>query len=453
MSRHPTHCAVSPTPSSARSTLRTALPLAALALVVALLPSLALATPLGLPEAMNVAEREAPALRARHALQRAAGEEAARAGELPDPVLTLGIDNLPVTGSDAGRFGADDMTMRRIGLMQEWPLPSKRRARRAEADAGIAEAGAEVVAGRLQVRRAAAEAWISRWEAETALDLLDALQVEVLRATELIETRLRSGVGAAGDALQARGELAVLESRRIEMQATRAAASAELARWLGDTAARPLADAPDFAQLPLPPEQLRAALDRHAALQPAQARVLRAERGVDLARADRRPDLSFAAAYGARSGAASDMLMLEVGVGLPLFTRNRQDRTVAARLAEHDAAAAELDDLRRQQAAELERELALWEGRRAQVTHTRERLLPLARDRGRLAIAALGSGSPLQPWLTAHHDEVELRMQYAGQLADLGRRWAWLATLLNPLETPTHSSRPATDSTLPEVTP
>ena len=404
-------------------------PLAGLLGLLVALPGPAAATPLGIAEAMRIAEREAPALLARQAQLRAAGEDAARADALPDPMLTLAIDNLTITGSNAGRLGADMMTMRRVGVMQDWPLPSKRQARRSAAEAGVIEADAELQAGRLQVRRAAALAWVAAWRAGTELALLDELEIEVARAAELIERRLAGGVGSAGEALLARAELAELGARRRALRADLDAARAELARWLGPAARRPLDKAPDFATLPRDAAALRASIDRHAELQPAEARVLRAERAVALARADTRPDLRFGAAYGARSG-ADDMLMLEVGVGLPLFRRDRQQRDIAARQAERDAAEAEHDDLRRRQRAALEAELARWAGLRSQAEHYRTQLLPLARDRGRLALAALHGGADLQAWLAAHHAEIELRLRYAAVLADLAGRWAWLSTLL-----------------------
>ena len=46
-------------------------------------------------------------------------EMAVAAGQLPDPVLKLGIDNLPVNGADRLSLTNDFMTMRRVGLMQE----------------------------------------------------------------------------------------------------------------------------------------------------------------------------------------------------------------------------------------------------------------------------------------------------------------------------------------------
>jgi outer membrane protein, heavy metal efflux system len=124
------------------------------------------------------------------------------------------------------------------------------------------------------------------------------------------------------------------------------------------------------------------------------------------------------------------MLMLEVGVGLPLFPGNRQDRGIAARQAEYQAALAAREDLRLQAAARLRADLARWEGLNRQVALDRRALLPLARDRSEAALAAYRGGGALQPWLEARRDELELQLAHVARLGELGRAWAALAFLL-----------------------
>ena len=70
-----------------------------------LFASLALlaAAPLGaqtlsLQDALRAGEAQAPRLAAQRFAVTAAGQQVGRAGELPDPRLKLGLENLPVTG-------------------------------------------------------------------------------------------------------------------------------------------------------------------------------------------------------------------------------------------------------------------------------------------------------------------------------------------------------------------
>src|SRR3546814_13722037 len=100
-----------------------------------------------------------------------------------------------------------------------------------------------------------------------------------------------------------------------------------------------------------------------------------------------RSDWSVAASYGQRDGGRDDMFMLEFGIELPLFTRNRQDRGVAARQAEYEAALATREALRRQPAARIRAALARRDGFNRQVWRHRTALLPLAPARPNTASA------------------------------------------------------------------
>ena len=75
------------------------------------------ATPtLSLNQAQRIAATNAPQLEAQSAAVRAAQATGVSAGELNDPKLIVGIDNLPVDGPDRFSFGRDFMTMRKIGF-------------------------------------------------------------------------------------------------------------------------------------------------------------------------------------------------------------------------------------------------------------------------------------------------------------------------------------------------
>src|SRR5256885_16966075 len=92
---------------------------------------------LGLEEAQRRAVDRSRLLVAQDAAVRSSRELAVAAGQLPDPVLKIGVDNLPVSGPDQFSVSRDFMTMRRIGVMQELTRGEKRdlRAQRFEREA------------------------------------------------------------------------------------------------------------------------------------------------------------------------------------------------------------------------------------------------------------------------------------------------------------------------------
>ena len=102
------------------------------------------AAPLSLEEAQAIAASDAPQIDAQSATLRAAQQSSLSAGQLPDPKLIVGIDNLPTDSADRFNITRDFMTMRKIGFMQEFTRSDKLR---------------------LKSERAFAEAWRSLYHA------------------------------------------------------------------------------------------------------------------------------------------------------------------------------------------------------------------------------------------------------------------------------------------------
>lgn len=397
---------------------------------------LAAAPALTLDEAMRSAVAQAPALHGRRAMERASEAEAARAPAFPDPRLSVAVDDVALGGRAAGRMGGIMATTWRVGVMQDLPARGKRQARRQLAEARTRSAHSATEAESLAVARAAADAWIERWHAESTLALLGELRDEAERAVGIVEARLQAGADTVGDALGAHAARLELDNRIDEARAALAAARAGLARWLGEeAAARPLSQ-PDFMRLPVPAERLFERIDEQADLVRWSRREAEAAATLRLASLQRRPDWRVGLSYGVRDSGQPDVLMLEVGVDLPIAPGNRQDREVAARQHELEAVRAGFEDALRARHALLRQTLAEWRGRGEQAARYRDALLPLARDRSAVALAAYGGGAPLQPWLDARRDEIELRLAYAATLAAQGRGWALLATVVSSEATP-----------------
>ena len=207
------------------------------------------AAALTLDAATRQAMAQAPLLQARLAQQDAAREEAGRAGALPDPQLTVGIDNLAIEGPGAFTAGGDTMTMRTLGLTQVLPSRAKRQAQRDLAGANVEQAGSTSVMTRLAIEQQVAAAWIGAWGAHHELQMLQAMRREWEIDVTVAEGRLRGGTGSAADVLAMHMEALDLENRIDDANSREAQARAALARWLGAPVTEPLADAPDFTVL------------------------------------------------------------------------------------------------------------------------------------------------------------------------------------------------------------
>src|SRR5437016_4995321 len=109
----------------------------ALAMALTAIPAAFAAQELSLADAQRRAVERSRALSAYDSAIASSREMAVAAGALPDPVLRVGVDNLPIDGGDRFSVARDFMTMRRIGLTQEFTRSQKRelRSERYERDA------------------------------------------------------------------------------------------------------------------------------------------------------------------------------------------------------------------------------------------------------------------------------------------------------------------------------
>jgi outer membrane protein TolC len=386
---------------------------------------------LSLDAALAAAERESPRLAARRYAIAAAGDRADRAGQLPDPKLRIGIDNLPVSGAEAWQWNTDFMTMRRIGVMQDVPNGDKRKAREQRGAAEREVEQAALAATRLALRREAATAWFDAVYAERAKRELDRLGSQIELQRETLAPAIAAGRAGAADAFLLGGALEGLRERLIEQDRAIAKARAQLAAFVRAAASAPLADGPDTGELPQPRERLLAELHAHPELASYQERIRLARSEVALERTTKIPDWNVELLYGWRSPAFSNMVTLMFSVDLPIAPGKRQDRDIAARVAELGETEALAEDARRMHEADVRTALADWDAAVARLGRYDTRVLPLARDRASAALAAYrgGSGS-LAGVVEASRAETEAQLGRLGAEAERARAWARLAYLV-----------------------
>lgn len=277
-----------------------ALPLLCVSLSLILVPLAATQageTSLSLLEAVKQAETQAPNIDAHQAALTSAERAVTPAGQLPDPQLIVGIDNLPVTTNDAFHLNRDFMTMRKVGVMQTFTRGEKRELRTQRAEAMAAREGALLTTERLTTRESVARAWVMRAAAERRLALLQSLRPRAEAQMAAATAALTAGRGSAADGIAARAEQAMLEDRISEAARVVAETRAEFVRWLPDSSDQPLGDAPDFRSLGADPDTLIRNVAHHRELLAYDAAEKAATTDVALARAEKRPDWSLEFAY------------------------------------------------------------------------------------------------------------------------------------------------------------
>lgn len=404
---------------------------AALLFVVSLFISLPSHAALSLAEAQRLAAKDAPAVDAQAATLRAAQQSSLSAGELSDPKLILGVDNLPVDTADRFSLTRDFMTMRKIGFMQEFTRSEKLKLRGDRADAEVRKEAAVLALAEVNLQRDVAMTWIDRYFAERQLDLLKELARESELQITAAQAALAGGKGQAADPFAARLATAQLADRIIDSERLVARAKINLARWIGAAAKQPLDTAPAFDQLAHQHADLMAGLESHPHLAMYAPMQSMADSEMRLAEAAKHPDWSLEVAYAQRGPAFSNMLSVGVRIDLPIFQSRRQDPAIASKAALVEQVRAQTEDARRIHTAEIEAMLADWEAAANRVQRYRAELLPLAHERTDVALASYRGGrSDLAPVLEARKGEIETRMNHLSAQNELARAWANLNFLI-----------------------
>ncbi|UXI66314.1 TolC family protein [Tahibacter amnicola] len=388
---------------------------------------LADAQPITFFQALESAAKDSAQLAAQESALAAAEATIGPAGQLPDPELILGIENLPVEGEDAFRPGADFMTMRRVGLMQALPARAKRDGRAALARATAEQESRRLAAARLALQEAVAHRFIAARVAQDRLELLLELRPRTRLQLDSATAALSAGGVSAADAVAARSAVALLEDRIDEAAQAVALARADLARWLPDIGEQALGPLPDIDSLPTPPERLLERITHHRELLAWQATESVAEAELSLARLDKRADWSVELAWSRRGSAFDDMVSVQLRVGLPLFAHQRQDPTIQARRHGVEKVQAERRDREQVHRAELQKAASTWQRTGQRLQRYTAELLPLADDRFDSALAAYRGGrADLRSALVAHEAAIELRLAYVDLRAQRATAWATL---------------------------
>lgn len=381
--------------------------------------SAAHAAPLAYDEALTLAERSAPSLKAQSLNIDGVRAAAVAAGRLPDPKLTLGLDNFPVSGPPAWRFGPESMTMTTVGVVQDVPNGARRQAARqaATADLDAAEAARRVELR--SVHLSTALAWINLYYAERRLTALDEVERALAPLREAAPAQLESGATRPAQALEVEALTAALEDRRADLVAQIGRARAELSRWTGDPQADVAGAPPVFN---LDPAALRSGLDRVPSLRAFDGLEQQADAAVAGAKADRRSDWSWALTYQHRDAMWGDMVSVEATVSLPLFAGSRQNPIVTARTLAVDRVRSEKEAARRALVASFEADLADYTLHRDRLTRAQTTLVVLAQRRADLETASYGAGTAsLSQVLQALLGLVEARIDALDRGADVAR--------------------------------
>lgn len=430
-------------------TLRYASRLALTALAVASWSStllFAAGPPLTLADAQRWAVERSRQLAAQNASITASREMAVAAGQLPDPVVKLGVQNLPTDGSDRFSIARDFMTMRSVGVMQELTRSEKRELRRERFEREADKTRADEQATLANIQRDTALAWLDRYYTDAMVaviaDEATSAQLEITAA----ESAYRAGRSSQADVLSAHSARAGIDDRASEIDRRARNAKIGLARWVGEAADLPLGERPDINAIHMDLATLDTALAHHPQITAMARQEEVAATEAKLARANKNSDWNVELMYNQRGSSFSNMVSLNLSIPLQWDQKNRQDRELAAKLAMVEQARAEREEMLRAHIAEARAMITEWQNDRERLARYERELIPLARERTRASFSAYQGGKlALSDLLAARRNEIDVRLQALQLELETARMWAQI-NFLAPQGHETHPSVSSVDS-------
>ncbi|MFM0023750.1 TolC family protein [Paraburkholderia azotifigens] len=383
-------------------------------------------TPVTLDAALQAATDRSAAMGAAQASVRASSEAAVRAGQLPDPTLKAGVDNLPVTGPQKYTIGQDFMTMRRIGIEQEWVSGDKRRLRSELANDLVDRERAGYLGQLANTRQQTAIAWLGAVYAKKGVSLQRQLVEHMTHELDATKASYRGAKATAADVTQAQAMLAQTQDQLLKAQQTLQTALIGLSRWT----AAPVSDvtgeppAPQSYVSSLPPEELR---EVQPVLVAASRDIAVADADTAVANSNRSPNWTWEVAYQQRGGAYSNMVSVGVSIPLPINRKNRQDRDASEKAELATRARLMYEDAQRQVEADIRAQSATLASGRERITSLSNSLLPAAGQRVQLAAAAYRAGTgSLADTFAARRAQLEAELQVLDLQRDVSQTWAQL---------------------------
>lgn len=298
----------------------------------------------------------------------AARNRVSPAAALDDPMLELGVLNVPVESLSLRK---EDMTMKMVGLAQRVPYPGKRALRREVAEKELEAAENNLREALNKVQREVKMAYFDLGQIDEMARLVQKNRGIVEQLLSIAESRYGVGQTSQADVLKAQTQLSKMLEELIKIGRERPMIEAELNRALGrEAGAAPVAPRPLRArEVSFRLDELReAARQSRPQLLAQQSMIARSAKQLDLARKDYYPDFDIRFSYGQRDNyldmRREDMISFTVAINLPIWRGSKLEPRVSEAEAMREQASRmyqarlnEIDAMLRREVASAEQSL------------------------------------------------------------------------------------------------
>lgn len=372
--------------------------------------------PLSFAKAIKLAQNNDPWLTGNMHQQRSITALSIAAQTLPDPKISLGLENLP---TDGYAFDQENMTQAKISVSQIFPrgdireLKSQQLKRQSEVfpyQRQDRNAQVAVIVGSL---------WLDTYRIQQSIALIADNRFLFEQLFEVAQASYASASGNTSqqDIVSAQLALTRLEDKLARLSQHKNRLEGQLSQWLMSFASdnelaeninylwhnmKLSTDIPDIALLNpslvsgakwQPAQVLLPYLSSHPSLLAIDKKVSSSQAGIALAKQKYQPEWGVNASYGYRDdspmgNSRADLFSVGVSFDLPLFTENRQDQEV-------QSAISQTEFVKTEKRLRLRKMLSNYASAKGRLLRLKERkwlyhsqLLPQVRDQAKASLTA-----------------------------------------------------------------
>ncbi len=291
-----------------------------------------------------------PSLKAAVTRVEAFDEMIPQAGALPDPVLGVGVANLPVNSFE---FDQEAMTGKWVSLGQKFPFPGKLGIKENIAGHQRDRQQAMMESVKSQLIRKVKEAYYNWSYVRTSIEIVESNQALMDQFVDIALSKYQVGIGLQQDVLRAQTERTKFENRLLDLRQMEATLKGRLNTLLNrdlDAALQPPKEL-DFQIVSINSDSIiTIAMTANPSVQAYHAQERMTDAQVKLARKSYYPDLKFGAKYTQRDDAPNgmkryDFFSVQAEIGIPLYWKSKQDRLLQQKQIEQRQVNEEFQDV------------------------------------------------------------------------------------------------------------
>lgn len=306
------------------------------------------AAPISLKTAVQIAQDNDPWITGSYQRERATRAQSIAAGQLPDPVVSIGLANMPIDTFD---FNQEPMTQLQMGVSQVIPRGNSLSLRQQQLEELSRQQPFMRQDRSAKVELAVSQLWLELYRSEETIRLIEKDRSLFEYLVDVAEINYSSALGRSRqqDLVRSQLELTRLEDRLTVLHQSKAETQKKLSEWLPSTVwngemlnelpAITLHDSVGNAKDD-PSESLF--IQNHPMIKTLDQQITASKTNVSLTEQKYQPQWGISSSYGIRDDAPegqnrSDFFSVGISFDLPIFTEKRQDKEVEAAISNKEA--------------------------------------------------------------------------------------------------------------------